>query len=247
MIKILKQLGKLVGLHIPYRAAKKWREARTLTGRSNRDIFTKIYESNSWNGKESISGQGSDLAETQILLAYLPPLLRQYKIKTMIDLPCGDFNWMQYLDYDFDHYTGIDIVENIIRNNQQKFGTEKRKFECRDCLQDDIGTADLLMCRDLLIHFSDRDIKRFFTNILKSNIRYLLTTDFIDEKNTDIATGQWRPVNLTVSPYNLPPPLERIVEETKMFDGKFSHSKTMSLWLIEDIRQTIDDQNQHAS
>lgn len=232
----IKELIKKTGVHKLRNTIRNKIEAAKLSGRENEDIFKNIYESNAWNGAESISGQGSDLAETEILLKKLPDLLTKYQVKTVIDLPCGDFNWMQHLDYSFEHYTGIDIVDRIIEQNNQRYGSQGRDFIKKDCLKDNIGSADLLLCRDLLIHFSNADIQKFFRNVSQANIEYILTTHFIDEENADIATGQWRPVNLTVSPFNLPEPIDLLFEETKMFNGRYAKIKAMALWRMADIK-----------
>lgn len=233
--KNLKPFFKIIGVHKIVRKIRGTVEAAKLSRKNSREIFTDIYKSNAWNGAQSVSGQGSDLVETAELLAQMPAFLTRYNIKTLIDLPCGDYNWMQHLAYDFDQYTGVDIVEDIISVNQNKFGNKTRNFKVQDCLNDDIEQADILMCRDLLIHFSNADVKKFLANIKRAPITYLLTTHFIDEKNIDIATGQWRPINLTAAPFNLPAPIDMIVEKTKMFNGKYANNKVMALWRIEDI------------
>lgn len=239
MRTIVKNTLKKIGLHKVKRAVQDKIDATRLSGRSSEDIFTDIYKNNSWNGTESISGQGSDLAETQILLAKLPDFLNRHKINTMIDLPCGDFNWMQHLEYEFDHYTGIDIVGDIIAKNNHHYATDWRSFEKKDCLKDNIGSADLLFCRDLLIHFSHEDVLTFLKNVARTDITYLLTTHFIGEKNRDIVTGQWRPINLTAAPYMLPDPIDYILEETKMFEGRFAKIKAMALWRMADIKKIL--------
>ncbi|MEM9468883.1 MAG: class I SAM-dependent methyltransferase, partial [Pseudomonadota bacterium] len=62
-----------------------------------------------------------------------------------------------------------------------------------------------------------------------------LTTHFIDEVNENIATGQWRPINLVAPPFNLAEPLDALIEETKMFDQRFAKSKVMALWKVADL------------
>lgn len=233
--KSLKPLLKKTRIQKPYHRFRKSIEAFQLKGKAHEDVFSEIYKGNDWNGRESVSGQGSDLKETEKLLEKLPTFLAQYNIKTIIDLPCGDYNWMQHLCYNFDHYKGVDIVEDIIERNRKVHGSDVVSFVKKDCLKDDLGKADLLLCRDLLIHFSFNDCLSFFENLKKSNIKYLLTTHFIDEDNHDIATGQWHPVNLEKAPFNLTAPIDFIIEETKMFDGRFAKSKTMALWQVSDL------------
>lgn len=233
--KHIKPSLKFFGVHKGVSFIKNAYERAYLSKKTPEEIFTNIYQSNAWNGTESVSGQGSDRVETEELIRKLPEFLARHNIKTMIDLPCGDYNWMQYLRYDFDQYIGVDIVEDLVKENNIKFGNATRKFVVKDCLCDDIETADTVMCRDLLIHFSNQDVQKFLANIRRSHIKYLLTTHFIDEKNIDISTGQWRPINLCESPFNLPQPIDMIFEKTKMYDGKYSQTKVMALWRIKDI------------
>lgn len=231
----IKPVIKKTGIQKPMRYAKNFFQALAFKRQSHENLFNSIYKYNKWNGVESVSGQGSDLSETQVLLEVLPALLSQYKIESVIDLPCGDYNWMQHLKYDFESYVGIDIVEDIVNQNNTKYGSDKKVFLKKDCLKDDLGDADLLLCRDLLIHFSQEDVSRFLENLKQSNIRYILTTHFIGEKNKNIVTGQWCPINLTAKPYNFPAPKEVLFEKTKMFNGKYAKSKTMALWELSDI------------
>ncbi|MAZ76715.1 MAG: hypothetical protein CMH31_05370 [Micavibrio sp.] len=231
----IKPALRKMGIQKPYHRLKKRLEAEKLKGQKHEEVFGQIYESNDWNGRESVSGQGSDLNETEVLLQKLPALLEKYDVKTIIDLPCGDFNWIQHLEYDFDHYTGVDIVQAIIDRNICEYGSDSISFKKQDCLKDDLGRANLILCRDLLIHFSFEDCFSFFKNLKKSNIQYVLTTHFIDEENEEIETGQWHPINLMAPPFNLSEPLDMIIEETKMFDGRYAQTKTMSLWKVSDL------------
>ena len=77
-----------------------------------KDRFTKIYEINYWEGSESRSGPGSTVDGTTNLRRYLPTLFDEFSIRTVLDAPCGDFNWMKIVTEDCDiHYIGGDIVE----------------------------------------------------------------------------------------------------------------------------------------
>lgn len=58
-------------------------------------IFNDLVNNNKWCGKESLSGTGSDLSQTRIIAAEIPLLLKELNIHSMIDIPCGDFNWMK--------------------------------------------------------------------------------------------------------------------------------------------------------
>jgi hypothetical protein len=73
--------------------------------------FTKIYQENHWNDSESRSGEGSTLENTQNVRNELPIVLKKYKIKSVLDAPCGDFNWMKSITQGISiKYIGDDIV-----------------------------------------------------------------------------------------------------------------------------------------
>ena len=84
---------------------------------NNRDIFTGIFKNNSWRSLESISGPGSEMKQTTSLINNLNILLHDMKITSVLDIPCGDFNWMQKVDLSNIEYIGADIVEELIKKN----------------------------------------------------------------------------------------------------------------------------------
>lgn len=59
--------------------------------RSYNAIFTDIYKGNKWHDNESFSGSGSNLEQTKAIREILPELINNLSIKTMLDIPCGDF------------------------------------------------------------------------------------------------------------------------------------------------------------
>ena len=63
-----------------------------------RDVFPRIYESNHWSGSASKSGQGSDGGQTVAVAAALKRIAAAYGVRVLLDLPCGDFNWMKSVD-----------------------------------------------------------------------------------------------------------------------------------------------------
>ena len=62
---------------------------------STKETFTEIYKTNFWSSNESPSGGGSELIQTKSLINDLEKLLKDMDIKSVLDIPCGDFNWMQ--------------------------------------------------------------------------------------------------------------------------------------------------------
>ena len=202
--------------------------------RSKESIFTEIYRKHRWGGK-SRSGPGSDFEETEEIRCELPNVLEEYQITSMLDIPCGDFNWLRTIDFNSILYLGADIVHEIIVENKKKYSTINRSFVKRDILKNSLPKADLVLCRDLLVHFSNKDVLKALKNIKDSGSKYLLTTSFISQKeNIDIVTGEWRPLNLLLPPFSFPKPI-KIIREGYKREMKYN-DKSLLLWKIIDLQ-----------
>jgi 2-polyprenyl-3-methyl-5-hydroxy-6-metoxy-1,4-benzoquinol methylase len=167
-------------------------------------VFTEIYESNSWTSSESRSGLGSELISTETIRKELPEVFKKFNIKSVLDIPCGDFNWMNNVDLKEVHYIGADIVENMIEDNKNNF--KDYEFKVLDITEDDLPEVDLIFARDILGHFDYENIEKTIKNIIRSGSKYLLTTSFTKwEYNVDIKNGDWRPINLMLKPFLFKP------------------------------------------
>jgi hypothetical protein len=177
---------------------------RTTWAGDRKKIFTHHYAQNYWGSEESRSGCGSTLEYTANIRAELPGLFERLQIKTVLDAPCGDYNWFRLVPRsDGVHYLGGDIVDPLIAANQANFGSANTRFAVIDIIQGDLPKADLWLCRDCLFHFSNEDILTTIRNFLRSDIRYLLTSTHSGcTANTDIATGSFRLLNLELPPFN---------------------------------------------
>ena len=201
------------------------------------ETFHKIFEETSWNvqTEESVSGEGSTLEQTRELINELPEVLRNLGVQTILDAPCGDFNWMKFVDLTDIKYTGADIVPSIIQNNKDSYGSLNRDFVVLDLINDDLPKVDVIFSRDCLVHFSFEMIKDAIQNIKKSGSKYLMTTHFSDQdSNKDILTGGWRPLNLCLEPFNFPVPKLMIDEKCTEMNGAFS-DKMIAVWEIKDL------------
>jgi hypothetical protein len=199
------------------------------------EIFTEILKTNSWLGKTSVSGSGSDPDQTQTIEVELPKLFRQLNISTLLDVPCGDFSWMRRVDLSDMKYLGADIVKELISVNRARYESENISFTCTNMITDRLPKVDLILCRDGLVHLSFDEIRRALKNIFNSGSNYLLTTTFPAIKsNTDIQTGIWRPLNLQIAPFNFPTPRSVILEGCTENDGAF-RDKSLALWEINEI------------
>jgi len=201
---------------------------RRLRGRES--VFTRIYATNEWGSAESVSGDGSTLRETRIARQVLPALVGRYGVQTLLDIPCGDCHWMREIDFCGRAYIGADIVAELVARNQMTFGGPTRRFVHCDVVRDPLPLADLVLCRDCLIHLSNADALAALRNVRRSGARYLLATTYSARPtNPDIVIGDWRPINLQAPPFELPRPLELISEEWDWADG-YHADKCLGLW-----------------
>jgi hypothetical protein len=208
-------------------------------------VFTHIYKSKKWGGKDSdsVSGPGSDVLQTAVISKKFPHLFTEFGIATMLDIPCGDFHWMKNVELGAINYTGADIVEALINGNTKQYADAGKHFQKLNITEDKLPKVDLIFCRDGLVHFSFADIFHALNNICDSRSEYLLTTTFPARKNNkDIATGKWRTLNMTLAPFMLPKPLHIINEGCTQSAGAFK-DKSLGLWKISDIRKSLINSN----
>jgi len=201
-----------------------------------KEVFTEIYKSNHWKSSKSISGPGSEIAQTNSLIANLDKLLYDNKITSVLDIPCGDFKWMQKVDLSKIDYIGADIVDELIHTNIKLY---IEKYNVNFCIlnliSDPLPKSDLIIVRDCLVHFSFADIYSAIKNIKESGCKYLLATTFTNyHSNYDIQTGDWRRLNLLENPFSFPKPIIVINENCSEVNGEYN-DKSLALWEISKI------------
>jgi hypothetical protein len=208
-----------------------------LQGHSREFIFNYIYQTNLWGSGESASGVGSEDQATQRLQIEIPRLLRNLDAGILLDIPCGDFGWLSHADLSGVQYIGADIVSELVVQNSARFasGHNNRRFLKLDLTNDPLPAADVVLCRDCLVHLPFEDIWGALHNIKKSGSVRLLTTTFTElQKNEDIMTGDWRPLNLQKAPFHFPEPTAYIVEGCIEENGAFT-DKSLGLWTINEL------------
>jgi SAM-dependent methyltransferase len=195
--------------------------------------FDLIHRSNLWASEETVSGVGSELEATEALRRALPSLFRRYRVRSILDAACGDFRWMSQMDLSGMDYIGADIVTAMVDANASKYsGHNHIRFVHLDLLRDRLPSADLILCRDCLVHLSFAKVRSALHRFARSRGDYLLATTFPGiQQNDDIEDGDWRPINLEKAPFDLPPPIELIVEGCSEAAGDYS-DKALGLWSI---------------
>ena len=197
--------------------------------------FARIYSTNLWSDPESKSGVGSRLDSTRVLSAELPMALRQLEARALLDVPCGDFTWMEHVDLSGIEYIGGDIVPSIVEENQRLHARKSRRFMQLDLTRDVLPNADVLLCRDCLVHLSYTNIRAVLANIAHSSIHFVLMTSFPGRRdNYDVADGDWRPLDFQAPPFSFPEPHLVIVENCEEEGGSYA-DKSLLAWRAKDL------------
>jgi hypothetical protein len=199
-----------------------------------KDKFGYIFKTNLWGAQETQSGLGSSLEATRLARAALERVCSNYGVKTLLDLPCGDVSWIHQANLPIREYVGGDIVADMVEQNRKRVDLGQLpytvRFEVLDLTYDQLPLADLVLCRDCLVHLSFANIRAALKNIYWGGACFLLTTTFPDhDANEDIEDGDWRLLNLERPPFSLPSPLAIFNEGCDEEGGAFA-DKSLALW-----------------
>ena len=182
----------------------------------SREVFGQIYQRNIWGYQETASGGGATLAYTEPIRKGLPNLIAELQVRTLLDIPCGDFNWMRKVDLPGVRYIGGDIVEEAVAKLKAQHSRPDREFRVIDLCNDPLPNADALLCRDCLMHLSEDMIFKALANILRSEVKYLLLSTYPEGQNRSIRLGDWFPINVCAAPYNVPTPTQAVEDDTAL-------------------------------
>lgn len=167
------------------------------------EVFTEIYNKNLWHGG---SGDGSKIQNSKKYVTFLQHFLKQHKIRSVVDLGCGDWQLHKYIDWSGIQYKGYDVVKHILEASQREFGNDSIQFIHANAIDTDLPTADLLICKDVLQHLPLSDIVRLIPQLKK--FKYCLITNDVEpstlsSNNADMIRGGCRTIDLTKPPFNL--------------------------------------------
>ena len=193
--------------------------------------FERINRRNQWGSAESVSGLGSTMANTANIRAALPGLFEELGVRRVVDVACGDFNWMREVVAETGvSYAGYDIVGAQVEANRARHGREGVAFAQADITSGmPDASGDLVLFRDCMLHLSFADGRAALGNLARADARWVLLSSFTDvETNRDIPSGRHRAIDVTRAPYDLPPP-ERTIQENEP-------NKILGLWPVEALR-----------
>jgi hypothetical protein len=198
--------------------------------------FERIEQTNLWGAASSVSGLGSEDPATAAVREALPLLLQRLGARSLLDAPCGDAGWSGRIKLEID-YTGIDIVPSLIAANSERAarGELIARFRVADITRDALPKADVILCRDCLVHLSFHNIDRAVANFRASGADFLLLTTFPEwDGNRDCEDGDWRALNMERAPFNWPAPRELINERCEEGGGGW-RDKSLGLWRLDQL------------
>jgi SAM-dependent methyltransferase len=167
------------------------------------NTFEQIYRTGFWKsyfGTES--GPGSSIECSKQYLDFVQQFCVDNNIKSILDLGCGDFNLMRHFNFDGIVYHGVDVVDFVIQNNIQKYGTPTLTFESASIINyTPKQKYDLVLCKDVLQHLPTNDVVSIL-NILTNNLS-LVANDYAENCNQNVPAGKYSPVDLSKPPYSV--------------------------------------------
>jgi SAM-dependent methyltransferase len=181
------------------------------------EAFRTIYERHTWGGK-SKSGPGSDPSSTRHYRRALARFMRKNRVRSVVDLGCGDWASSRLIDWSGIDYLGLDAVPEVVERNRRAFGRPGIRFEVADIAADPLPEADLAICKEVLQHLPTEAIEEVLSKLYSFRKAILVNDDeggFVGGwrdrwrgrpftgTNDDIEPGSYRPLKLRQSPFNL--------------------------------------------
>ena len=223
----LRRLKELI-----FASRRKFEERDLFRDGSRDEVFSWILKTNKWGCSDSVSGKGSDLIQSEKLRDGLPKLLQDLEVNSILDLPCGDMNWMKHVDLSPYQYTGADIVGELIETNRLAF--PELQFAVLDVCDDALPGVDFMLSRDLLVHLCFADIDLALENIRGSSIRYLACTTFTEvQHNKDKLTGNHHRLNMLKPPFSWGAPLYLIPDGAQGEPQR--EGKSLGVWEVANL------------
>ena len=170
-----------------------------------------------WKKEQQVySGIGSRHEEfTEVYIDKIKNFLLSLPSKpSVVDLGCGDFFIGSRLRKYCNKFTAIDIFEELIEFNKEKFVNQNVDFQTLDITKDPLPPGDICFLRNVLQHFSNDHIQKFL-KLMLGKYKYLIITEHLPEEegyfrpNIDKITGpniriqSNSGVILTEPPFNL--------------------------------------------
>lgn len=192
---------------------------------SNWNVFK-----NGWESDGTVCGWGSEDEHTKQLRTRLPFFIEQFNIQSVADAGCGDLRWVKQTNWKGATYHGYDLFP------QYEWQLAEQEFPCEEVniAEEMMDHADLIICRDVFIHWPNDEILKALDLFKTSGAQYLLSTSYgHDDKDVDNEDRIRRcslkhsKLNLHTEPFDLGTPKFIIPESCHNYEG---WEKYMGFW-----------------
>jgi perosamine synthetase len=160
-------------------------------------LFAWVYDNNQWgrspNGDRFYSDSPQALAASY--REYVARFVRDHGVRTVVDLGCGDHANAAAIDLGDAYYIGVDIYDELITENNRRFGDDQHEFLVADIVDDELPDGDLCLLSAVLYLMSHADAQKVLAKVRK--YPHVLITD----GQPDLAPGQRRNVDKPTDKY----------------------------------------------
>jgi len=133
------------------------------------DIVTDLEKiKRGWHGglPETPCGHGSTMQATRAQRDWIPKIIRNYRIKSIVDVGAGDLNWFPKMK--------LPKSVRVLHCDLYPRRPEVVEF---DLLKEPPPPSDLILCLWVLNHFDLESCRRAIENLKASGSKYLMMTD----------------------------------------------------------------------
>jgi hypothetical protein len=205
-----------------YRETKEPEAMRELLA-ERQQTFSRIWDRNRWNGTETNAGPGSTMGATRELANWLPTMIAELGVSSVLDAGCADSLWMPELP----GYVGVDIVPKAIETARIRHSD--RAYLVADICRDELPRCEAIICRDALQHLSLKDGMAALNNFRRSGAKWLLASSHRGETNTDVPSGGYYASNLEAEPFWMGEPRQSVSDGTWDMGLRFP-TKILGVW-----------------
>lgn len=186
-------------------ATKLWRYAKRMPGVQSfvyRRIKPHAYEA----AFEAMRlGHTEVMSVSSDLLTRVATCIREVGVQQVLNYPCAHFP-------DLDQALAQGGIQCVNADMVRGHGLHL------NLLYDPVPRVDLVVMRNFLDHINTQDALLILERLRNGGVRYLLSTDYpCLNCNWNNVAGEWRPLSLTLPPYNLSHPERGERPETNVF------------------------------